>query len=192
MSSSDEDSPNGIYRYFSNHTRRPPPRFQAWSFKVSRANRRQLLSIPESFVPREPERTTPTMSSLDEAPPAVNGVHSDTPPAATTTSVPYDPSLFRSYLLALLPPVIGASAEELEGSLFDHEFEERVSKFSGEGGNVIYVVKVKDEVEGEHSRIYSARGALNFVYRRGTGHLFLFPYAPSCLCSFSCQHPRNH
>jgi hypothetical protein len=108
-----------------------------------------LVSIPEDLVSRESEHPILTMSSVDETPPAVNGVHSETPPAVAASSPAYDPSLFRSYLLALLPPVIGASAEELEGTLFDHDFEERVSKFSGEGGSVIYVVKVKDEVGGK-------------------------------------------
>ncbi|KAF8588444.1 dynein heavy chain protein 2 [Ramaria rubella] len=105
------------------------------------------------------------MSTLDEAPTITNGVHSDTaPPPAAAPSVPYDPSLFRSYLLSLLPPVIGASPEELEETLFDNEFEERVSKFSGEGGNVIYVVKVKDEVEDEMPPTYSYSLTPHLVY----------------------------
>lgn len=63
----------------------------------------------------------------------------------------FDSSIFRSYLLSLLPPVLGASLEELD-SIFDDEFEERVSRFAAEGGVVIYVVKVRDEVEGEFDR----------------------------------------
>ena len=59
----------------------------------------------------------------------------------------FDPAVFREYLLALLPPMIGAAPADLE-SLFDDEFNERVQKFAGEGGGVIYVVKRKDEVEG--------------------------------------------
>lgn len=59
----------------------------------------------------------------------------------------FDSSIFRSYLLSLLPPVLGASLDELE-PIFDDEFEERVSRFAAEGGGVIYVVKVKDEAEG--------------------------------------------
>ena len=61
---------------------------------------------------------------------------------------PFDVSIFRSYLLSLLPPVLGAYPEELL-SLFDDEFEEKVSRFAAEGGGVIYVVKVKDDTEGE-------------------------------------------
>jgi hypothetical protein len=63
-------------------------------------------------------------------------------------SQPFDSSVFRSYLLSLLPPVLGASLQELE-SIFDDEFDERVSRFAAEGGVVIYVVKVRDEAEGE-------------------------------------------
>jgi dynein heavy chain 1 len=66
------------------------------------------------------------------------------PPAEPST---YDPGIFRDYLLALLPPVIGALPSELE-SLFDDAYEERVAQFAAEGGGVIYVIKVKDEVEG--------------------------------------------
>lgn len=61
---------------------------------------------------------------------------------------PFDISLFRSYLLSLLPPALGALPEEL-GSLLDDEFDERVARFASEGGGVIYVVKSKEETEGE-------------------------------------------
>lgn len=60
----------------------------------------------------------------------------------------YDSSIFREYLLSLLPPVLGASLDELD-TIFDDEFEERVSRFAAEGGVVIYVVKVRDEADGE-------------------------------------------
>jgi len=63
-------------------------------------------------------------------------------------SQPFDSSIFRSYLLLLLPPVLGASLEELE-SIFDDEFEECVSRFAAEGGAVIYAMKVRDEADGE-------------------------------------------
>jgi dynein heavy chain 1 len=76
---------------------------------------------------------------------ATNGVLSHDVPIEPSST--FDTSLFRSYLLALLPPVIGASPAELQ-SLFDDEFEDRVSRFAAEGGGVIYVVKVKEESEG--------------------------------------------
>ncbi|KAF9265453.1 dynein heavy chain [Marasmius fiardii PR-910] len=72
----------------------------------------------------------------------------DTPEPPTPAPSLFDSSIFRSYLIALLPALIGASPEDLE-SLFDSEFDERVTRFAGEGGNVIYVVKSKDEVEGQ-------------------------------------------
>lgn len=65
------------------------------------------------------------------------------PPAAA-----FDPALMQRYLLSLLPPIFGASSEELEAMLFDAEFEDRVTRFASESGGPLYVVKVKDEVEG--------------------------------------------
>lgn len=59
----------------------------------------------------------------------------------------FDPTIFRTYLLSLLPPVLGASPEEIE-SIFDSEFDERVARFASEGTGVIYIVKRRDEVEG--------------------------------------------
>jgi len=92
--------------------------------------------------------------ALDDASTVINGngVHAtppppnDTTPAVTTPATTFDPTLFRAYLLMLLPPVMGATEAELDATLFDHEFEDRVVKFAGEGGNVIYVVKVKDDI----------------------------------------------
>lgn len=74
-----------------------------------------------------------------------NGVLHDGP---VEPAISFDPSLFRSYLLALLPPVIGATPPELV-YLFDEDFDERVQRFAGEGGGAIYVVKKRDEAEGE-------------------------------------------
>ena len=71
-----------------------------------------------------------------------------TPPGTLTPTVTFDASLMRAFLLSLLPPVLNASREELEDSLFDSEFEERVSRFASEGGGPLYVVKVKGESEG--------------------------------------------
>lgn len=73
-----------------------------------------------------------------------NGTLQDGP---SESSITFDPSIFRSYLLALLPPFLAASPDEIE-SVFDEEFDERVLKFAGEGGGVVYVVKKKDEAEG--------------------------------------------
>lgn len=62
--------------------------------------------------------------------------------------LPFDTSVFRAYLLALLPPVIGALKQDLEDTLFDAEFDEKVAKFAAEGGDVVYIVKIQDTLEG--------------------------------------------
>lgn len=85
---------------------------------------------------------------MDTSPPptlTTNGINHDTSPAEP--SVVYDSEIFRSYLLALLPPVIGALPSEL-GSLFDDEFDERVARFASDTGGSLYVVKAKEESEG--------------------------------------------
>ncbi len=86
-------------------------------------------------------------------PPLTNGNHINgtngitTPDAPTEPAIPFDPAIFRAYLLALLPPLIAATPEDVE-LLFDEDFDGRVTRFAGEGGGVIYIVKKKDEVEG--------------------------------------------
>ena len=57
------------------------------------------------------------------------------------------------YLLALLPPVIGTLPYELD-LLFDDGFDEHVARFATESGGVVYIVKVKDKVEGLSSYSY--------------------------------------
>lgn len=76
---------------------------------------------------------------------SANGTNGTTTGAAPTA---FDPELFKSYLLALLPPVIGSTPEELEELFLDEEFEDRVSRFAAEGGSVLYVQKIKEEAEG--------------------------------------------
>ena len=90
-------------------------------------------------------------------PPFTNGIHRTNgalngngdvhEPISSEPAIPFDPSVFRSYLISLLPPILGASSEELD-SIFDDDFDDRVSRFAGEGGGVVYVVKKKDEQEG--------------------------------------------
>ncbi|KAF9068581.1 cytoplasmic dynein heavy chain 1 [Rhodocollybia butyracea] len=79
--------------------------------------------------------------------------HSETPPPAEAPAPFFDPEIFRSYLLALLPPVIGALPSDLVG-IFDGEFDERVTRFAGEGGGVLYVVKLRDDEEDGESLAY--------------------------------------
>lgn len=77
-----------------------------------------------------------------------NGMNGDAIPAAPAeASASFNPDIFRKYLLALLPPVIGSDPEDLR-TLFDEEFNDRVSRFANESGGVIYVVKSKEESEG--------------------------------------------
>ncbi|KAF9527881.1 cytoplasmic dynein heavy chain 1 [Crepidotus variabilis] len=88
-----------------------------------------------------------------------NGTHHDdssnsTPGASTSNGTAFDPEIFRRYLKSLLPPVIGASPEDLEG-LFDDEFEERAVRFSADTGGVVYVVQVKEESDDESNPTYS-------------------------------------
>lgn len=74
-----------------------------------------------------------------------NGVHHDGPIEATPS--PYDSNLLRNYLLALLPPLLGANLVDLE-SLFEDDFEERAARFASEGNGVMYVSKLKHEIDG--------------------------------------------
>ncbi|KAF5382234.1 hypothetical protein D9757_008925 [Collybiopsis confluens] len=82
-------------------------------------------------------------------PPTTNG-HSPDPHADSPAETPvfFDTDVFRAYLLALLPPVIGASPSEIQDGLFQlKDFDGRVSTFAAEGSGVLYIVKAKDEVD---------------------------------------------
>lgn len=70
-----------------------------------------------------------------------------TPAAEAAAPSSFDTEVFKKYLLGLLPPVLGVDLAELY-SLFDDEFEERVTRFAADTGGVIYVVQVKEVSEG--------------------------------------------
>ncbi|KAG6890505.1 hypothetical protein C0995_007704 [Termitomyces sp. Mi166 len=89
-----------------------------------------------------------------------NGATNHDTPESTTQ---FDPSVFRSYLLALLPPVIGAEPDELE-SLFDDEFDEKVSRFAADNGGSIYVVKIREEVEDDAPPTHAYELTPHLVY----------------------------
>jgi hypothetical protein len=72
----------------------------------------------------------------------------EVPVTDDTPATAFDTSIFQPYLSSLLPPLIGATPTELE-YIFDDEFEERVSRFVAEGGAALYIIKSKDETEGE-------------------------------------------
>ncbi|KAI0042887.1 hypothetical protein FA95DRAFT_1563857 [Auriscalpium vulgare] len=76
------------------------------------------------------------------------------PHEETGSAVSFDSGPFRAYLLQLLPPILGASHDDIE-SMFDDEFEGRVARYAGEGGGVVYVVKRKDDVEDDMPPTYS-------------------------------------
>ncbi|THH07940.1 hypothetical protein EW145_g3047 [Phellinidium pouzarii] len=74
--------------------------------------------------------------------------------AAAAAAPAFDPAVLHSYLLALLPALLGAAPDDLEHQLFEADFDERVARFAGEGGGPLYVVKVKDEVEDDAPPTY--------------------------------------
>lgn len=81
-------------------------------------------------------------------PPATNGIISTEPSLEPANPTAFDNDIFRNYILTLLPPVLGASTEDLESTLFDQDFAERVAKFATEPTTVVYILKRKDEVTG--------------------------------------------
>jgi hypothetical protein len=95
----------------------------------------------------------------------INGINGNgsIPHDEAAPSSSFDPGIFRTYLLSLLPPVLGATPEEIE-SMFDGDFDERVTRFASEGTGVVYIVKRKDEVEGTLC-IISAPSQLANFYR---------------------------
>ncbi|KAF8959823.1 cytoplasmic dynein heavy chain 1 [Flammula alnicola] len=87
--------------------------------------------------------------------------HHDPPPAEPTSS--FDPEIFRSYLTSLLPPVIDAKVSDLN-SLFDDEFDERVSRFAADTGGVVYVVQIKEESEDDSNPTYTYQLTPHLMY----------------------------
>lgn len=110
---------------------------------------------------------------------------------APAKPISFDPEVFRLFLASLLPPLFGASPEELE-SIFDEDFHERASRFAPEGGGVIYVVKKKDEQECEHPFAsffcvvlkMCSRGRAALILLQDHTHAYLRPLS----CHDSCHH----
>jgi hypothetical protein len=112
--------------------------------------------------------TTTNGDSIDQN----NGIASGSLDASTSNNqsqvqVPFDTVPFRQYLLALLPPVLGATQEDIEeGIIADIEFEERVKLWAssanigvagpggGSGtagaGGVLYVAKIAEGLPGNY------------------------------------------
>jgi hypothetical protein len=103
---------------------------------------------------------TPTTPTLVNGTNGING-NGSMPHDEAAPSSSFDPAIFHTYLLSLLPPVLGATPEELD-SIFDSEFDERVTRFASEGTGVIYIVKRRDEVEGKLFLISTPSELANF------------------------------
>ena len=135
----------GVQHYFTSHRRTLPRSSLSLSqslFSLWRTSKTKFTSTPPSEGPAF------SNTDMDTAATATNGHHHDPPQSESQTQpLSFDTDIFRTYLLALLPPVIGALPSELD-SLFDDEFDERVVRFAAESGGVVYIVKVRDEVEG--------------------------------------------
>lgn len=121
---------------------------------------------------------------------ALNG-NGDLHDTISEPAIAFDPSVFRSYLLSLLPPILAAPSEDLE-SIFDDDFHDRVSRFAGEGTGVLYVVKKKDEQESESRSPCLFVHTLSVSSRGRPTHLLLQAYADAYLRPLSCHDSCNH
>jgi len=138
--------------------------------------------------------------------PAINGTSAFASDANTTLNgngthpaLVLDPTAFKSYLLALVPALLGATLDELEVSLFDPEFEDRVARFSTESGGAIYVSKLKNELEGtihcySHPQsLYVVLKLLPPISRRCIATDLCLPaHTATVLYPSSCCHCRAH
>jgi hypothetical protein len=67
-----------------------------------------------------------------------------TPEVTTSVSIAFEPEVFRSYLLALPPPVTGANPVALQ-SLLGDESNARVIRFASGVGGAVYMIKVEED-----------------------------------------------
>ena len=175
-------SDHGFFQhYFTTYRKTLPKRsltapFNLW--KRSNSTRSSIKSVSEIFS-RDmdpPSSLAPTNGSLN---------HQEPEPTSA-----FDPEIFRTYLLSLLPPVIGAYPSDL-GSLFDEEFDARVARFASDTGGVIYVVKVKEESEGM-SPYFTYPTNLTFSARWHPSHVFISSYRATHLSTFTCNDTGAH
>jgi hypothetical protein len=89
-----------------------------------------------------------------------NGAHSDGLNDASPSA--FDSSLLRTYLFSLLPPLLGATSEDLDALFEDEDFEERTARFATEGNGVMYVSKLKHDIEGASPILCYSRCWLSF------------------------------
>ena len=141
-----------IQQYFTNY-RKPLPRVLGWTFRNPSKTRLGTQRIPSKPISRNNSQSD-TMSAVDaqltngSSSAHINGNGTPQPPDGTVeTAIPFEPSVFRQYLFSIVPPLTGSSPDELI-TLFDDEFDERVTKFAQEGGGTLYVVKKQEDNEG--------------------------------------------
>ena len=147
-----------IQQYFTTH-RKPLPRVLAWSFRNPSKTKLGSQKGLGKTISRT-NSTSDTMSTV-EAPLTngtgsahINGNGSAQADGPSEPAIPFEPSVLRRYLQLLIPPLLGATEEDIE-TLFDDDFDERVTKFASEGGGAIYVVKKKEDTGGEYSSLLS-------------------------------------
>ena len=136
----------------------------------------------------------PTTNGISRTNGTLNGNGDLHDATSAEPAISFDPSVFRSYLLSLLPPIFGVPSEDLE-SIFDEDFDDRVSRFAGEGGGVVYVVKKRDEQDGEHPSLSFKPLGGQFVSISSRGrpaHILLQTHAESHLRPYPCHDTCNH
>ena len=176
-------SDNGFFQhYFTTHRKAPPKRsltapFNLW--KRSKSTRNSIRSVSNLSL-RDSDMDPPTTN--------LNGSLNHQEPEPTSA---FDSEIFRSYLLSLLPPVIGADPSELD-SLFDEEFDLRIARFASDTGGVVYVVKVKEETEGMSFYFMPKYNELTFIARRCTSNILLSSYPTSNLSTLTCNDAGPH
>ena len=145
----DSDSGSIFQHYFTTYRRNLSRRSLAAPLRLWRRTksiRSTLSSGSETILTRH-------LDEMEPQPTVTNGNGTTTNGDALATPEPtafFDPEILKGYLKSLLPPMIGAHAEDLE-SLFDDEFDERVARFAADNGAVVYVVQTKEESEGMSS-----------------------------------------
>jgi hypothetical protein len=182
---------NGFQHYFTTFRRTLPRRVviaPSYLWKRPKSTRSSIKSALEPV-------STRVSTDMESQTSLTNGNHHDSPPATDGPPPPavsnFDPDIFRTYLSSLLPPVIGAKPSDLH-SLFDDEFEERVSRFAADTGGVIYVVQVKEESEGVPTSLLSFYNMPMRMFRRLESDICLPPDPASHVPSITRNHSRTN
>ena len=179
----------GFQHYFTTFRRTLPRPVVITPFYLWKRSKSTRSSIKSALEPV----STRVSTDMESQTSLTNGNHHDSPPATDGPPPPpvsnFDPDIFRTYLLSLLPPVIGAKPSDLH-SLFDEEFEERVSRFAADTGGVIYVVQVKEESEGVLICLLSFSMTPTRMFRRLESDIRLSVDPASYIPSIARNHTR--